>query len=413
MRTKQVQIETLKLAGYNPRQISNDDMASLVNSIREFGMVEPIVVNRDNTVIGGHQRIVACKQLSIAKVPVVYVDLPKKKEKILNLALNRIHGDWDTEKLAVVLEELKMNDGNDLHLTGFQLEEIGEILDSQIEDDGSGDDFDAQAEAQKIKKPKSKRGQVYQLGRHRLMCGDATSKQDVEKLMEGKKADCIFTSPPYAVGANYPSYSDTLENLRILLNYGAQHWNQNIVSGGFVVLNFGDIASAQEILKTNNPCEYPMALEYWPIFRKHGFVLWSRRIWCKPNPRVHSPQCIGSNRAATDWEHIWSWKTSGDPIRVRVDGESCLGWIDTTHEKGVEIGKEIHVAGMAVSIAQRMVKIHSRLGRSVYDPFGGSGTTLIAAEKTDRICHMMEIDPVYVDVIRKRYKEYVSQKLTD
>lgn len=127
MRTKQVKIADLKLADYNPRQITDHDMASLVNSIREFGIVEPVVVNKNNTVIGGHQRLVACQQLSIERVPVVYVDLPKKKEKILNLALNRIHGDWDMGKLSVVLEELKLGNGDEIGLTGFELGEIDEI----------------------------------------------------------------------------------------------------------------------------------------------------------------------------------------------------------------------------------------------------------------------------------------------
>lgn len=130
MKIEHVKISDLKMAVYNPRQISNDDMASLVNSIREFEIVEPIVVNkRTGNVVGGHQRIIACKQLSIEEVPVVYVNLDEKKEKVLNLALNRIHGDWDMEKLSVVLGELKLDDMADLSLTGFSEIELGEIVD--------------------------------------------------------------------------------------------------------------------------------------------------------------------------------------------------------------------------------------------------------------------------------------------
>jgi len=132
MNTTEVKISDLKLAKYNPRQISNDDMASLVNSIREFGFVEPVVVNKDNTVVGGHQRLIACKQLGYEEVPVVYVDLSKKKEKILNLALNRIHGDWDLQKLSLVLEELKMDNGGDISLTGFSEIEIEQIINPEI-----------------------------------------------------------------------------------------------------------------------------------------------------------------------------------------------------------------------------------------------------------------------------------------
>lgn len=145
MKVEHVKISDLKFAGYNPRLISNDDMASLVNSIREFGMVEPVVVNKDNVVIGGHMRLRACNQLSIEEIPIVYVDLDKKKEKILNLALNRIHGTFDIEKLSVVLGELKLDAMDDLSLTGFSEIEIGEILDSQIDLKDSEDSFDAES----------------------------------------------------------------------------------------------------------------------------------------------------------------------------------------------------------------------------------------------------------------------------
>lgn len=128
MKIEHVKISDLKMAGYNPREMSNDDMASLVNSIREFEIVEPIVVNkRTGNVVGGHQRIIACKQLSIKEVPVVYVDLDEKKEKVLNLALNRIHGDWDMEKLSVILGELKLDDMDELSLTGFSEIELENI----------------------------------------------------------------------------------------------------------------------------------------------------------------------------------------------------------------------------------------------------------------------------------------------
>lgn len=402
METQEVKISDLKFAKYNPRQISNDDMASLVNSIREFGMVEPVVVNKDNHVVGGHQRLIACKQLSIDTVPVVYVDLPKKKEKILNLALNRIHGDWNMDKLAVVLEELKMDDGDDLSLTGFSEIEIGEILDSQIGDNGSEDNFDAESVASKIKKPKSKRGQIYQLGRHRLMCGDATSKEDVEKLMDGKKADMVFTDPPYGIGYlpdsnlkklgklkndNRSGRWDNFEEFQKFLNVSMCMILQFMGEGAcyYICMGWEHLGDILNPLAQRN-C------------RAYSVIVWDRmtpRITSYPQDYIPVNEFI-----------VYGWKRGKDRQRPSNGKEQTTIWRFKT-EKSIDME---HTTQKPITIVVNALLNSSSGNNLILDTFGGSGTTLIAAEKTGRVCYMMEIDPVYCDVIRNRYEKYVREK---
>jgi hypothetical protein len=207
-------------------------------------------------------------------------------------------------------------------------------------------------------------------------------------------------------------YEDTLPNLRGLIENGRDDVAPDRRPGGFAVLNFGDIAAGREAAGSEEPCEYPMALEYWPVFRAAGWVLWSRRVWCKPNPRVHSPWAIQSNRAATDFEHVWTWKRPGDPIVRRQDGRyaSANGWFDTTHEEGVEVGKEVHGAGHGDERGGRMLAIHSERGGIVHEPFAGTGTTIIAAQQLERRCYATELSPRFAQIALSRWERYTGEK---
>ena len=155
-----------------------------------------------------------------------------------------------------------------------------------------------------------------------------------------------------------------------------------------------------------------MAIEYWPPFRSCGWYLWSRRVWCKPNARVHSPWAIKTNRAASDWENVWTWKAPGRAIvqRINGDNQSANGWVDTSKGHGVDVGKERHGAGMAVALPLRMLPIHSPEGGHILEPFSGSGTTIIAAEMTGRACHAIEIEPRYIDMAVRRWQAFTGQQ---
>lgn len=199
MNIQKIDIKKLKPAEYNPRkdlQEDDDEYKKIKRSIKEFGYVEPIIVNDDMTVIGGHQRLKVLKELGYMEAECVIVNLDKTKEKALNLALNKISGEWDNNKLEELLAELKETD-IDMDITGFDFDEIDDIL--QDIEGTKEDDFDVEEALAEIDEPTTKLGDVWQLGRHRLMCGDSTKQKDVSILMNNSIADLILTDPPYNV----------------------------------------------------------------------------------------------------------------------------------------------------------------------------------------------------------------------
>ena len=205
MKTTDIQISKLKLAEYNPRKISDKELSNLKKSLEKFGFVQPVIINKDFTVVSGHQRIRAWKELKNETVPTVQVDITKKEEKALNLAMNRISGEWDMEKLYGVMNDLRVTD--ELEFTGFDEKEVSKILDQFLEDDIE----DSTEKLLERLPAKAKKGEIYELGNHRLMCGDSTSLDDVMNLTEAKKMDMVWTDPPYNV--NYKSSDQKLGSI--------------------------------------------------------------------------------------------------------------------------------------------------------------------------------------------------------
>ena len=287
----------LKVSPDNPREIQADRMAALVRSLREdpeMMQARPLLVRKDGTVIAGNMRLLAARELGWETIPTITVDLTDERARLWMLRDNNAYGEWEDEALAGLLLAMQ-EDGTDLELTGFGADEIDKLLASVGPHET---DADPDAVPDVPEEAESKLGEVYELGRHRLMCGDATSAEDVAKLMGGGVCHCVFTSPPYALGVDYGSYVDDLEHLRVLLPSAVSVWTSLVVAGGYFVVNFSDVVAAQEIAGTDEPCEYPMAVEYWPVFRGAGWLLHTRRIWQKPHVRVHSPWAIKSSRSA-------------------------------------------------------------------------------------------------------------------
>lgn len=386
---------------------------ALAGALNEVGWVQRVIVNRTTGhMLDGHLRVAMALERRVPEVPVSYVELEEHEEKLVLLMLDPMAGmaESDKEKLGGLLAAVQTGEAG--------LQQLLADLASENDIEGGGGAGGGTGDAASSEVPPARTtdiqtGDVIIMGRHRLICGDATDPDVLDRLFNGESADCVFTSPPYAVGVDYgDTYEDTIDSLREMLPKLAALWARLVVAGGFAVLNFGDIAAARKIAGTDEPCEYPMALEYWPVFRAEGWLLWSRRVWVKPTPRVHSMQCIGSNRAATDWEHVWTWKRPGEPILARLDGEisSVNGWIDSTRAHGVDVGKDEHGAGMAVVVADRAIAIHSRFGSIVHEPFCGTGTTLIVAEASGRRCLATELSPTYCQMTVDRWEAFTNQK---
>lgn len=398
MTVKNVKITTLKPSPYNPRHISKHDFQALKRSLEEFGLVEPVVVNKNMQIIGGHMRAEAAKSLGMEDVPIVQLDISKKKEKALNLALNRIHGEWDEQKLAEILYELKDN-VDEIELTGFTEKEINLSLDSVM--DTGEDDFDVEAEKPEV--AESKLGEVYELGEHRLMCGDATKKEDVEKLMNGEKADMVFTDPPYGIGLKRRAYDKGFmsdESSKKAKNQNLREWEDdlseeeledfsrniieairdNLVDGGRYYLWSG----RREQLSLFRDCiNEDEKMHYADII-----------IWQKNAPVLTRMEYLQSYEVCN-----YGWKQPSKKDQFMRGGSD----VDIWQCKKIANSKMIHLTQKPVELPERAIKNHSQKNDIILDLFGGSGSTLIAAEQLGRKCYMMELDPIYCDVIKKRY----------
>lgn len=413
MQTIQKSINQLIFAEYNPRRINKHDFAKLVQSIKEFGFIEPVVINKDHTIIGGHMRVRAAQELKFTEVPCVEVDLPKEKEKALNLALNRIHGEWDEDKLAELLFELE--NLPEVELTGFSESEVAKVLDTVRH--AKEDDFDTAKELEAIKEPTAKLGDLYQLGRHRLLCGDATLPESWVQLMGDERANLIFTDPPYNVDYQSPaglSYSST--------KYGD--------SGKIFNDNKSDedcVAFYVEVLKNLLTYSTDDAPIYWWFANKNnhlnrqafelaGWHFSQIVIWLKNSfvfsrgqdyHRVYEPCMFGWKKGKTHYSNK-QYANYADVFNTNfAEFEEML---DVWYAHRDNTNEYVHPTQKPVKLAERALKKSSKIGSKIVDAFGGSGSTIIACENLNRSAYVMELDPKFVDVIIKRWEQFTGEK---
>ncbi len=396
MNIKKIKIDNLVPATYNPRKDlkqSDPEYIKIKNSIENFGFVSPLIVNKDMTVIGGHQRLKVLKELKYNEIECIVVDLDKTNEKALNIALNKIQGDWDEEKLEELLQELKL-ENFDTNITGFDFDEVDSILKDIT--GSKEDDFDVEQALNEIEEPTSKQGDIWRLDKHRLMCGDSTIKENVNKLMKNNKADMVFTDPPYLMNFEGNVHADGSKS------YNAVHGK---IKNDDMSREEGDkfIFKIFEIIKQYNKgayyvCFYRLGLDY--IFRaldKLNNRYKALIIWNKGNHTLSNSDYMSKYEPI-----VYGWFKN----HLFYGNRSNFDIWDIERTKK----NDLHPTMKPVDLVVQAIKNSSKAEDIILDLFGGSGTTLIAAEQINRKCYMMELDPKYCDVIIKRWETLTGKK---
>lgn len=376
-----------KLVPYinNARTHSAEQIKKLRSSLREFGFINPVIIDKDYGIIAGHGRVAAAKEEGITEVPCVLVDyLTEAQKKAYILADNRFALDagWDEELLRVEIESLQGADF-DLALTGFDEKELADLF-AADDTEAKGNDFDVDAE---LEKPCiSKAGDVWVLGEHRLICGDSTLPETYELLMEGKKANLCITDPPYNV--NYEGSAGKIKN-------------DNMASEKFYQFLLAAFKNIEGVLEDDASIYVFHAdtegLNFRRAFADAGFYLSGTCIWKK--------QSLVLGRSPYQWQHepvLFGWKKKGKHQWYTGRKESTIWEFDKPKKNGD------HPTMKPIPLLAYPIKNSSMTNSIVLDPFGGSGSTLIACEQTGRVCRTIELDEKYCDVIVKRFIEQVG-----
>lgn len=376
-----------KLVPYvnNARTHNAQQITKLRSSLREFGFINPVIIDREYNVIAGHGRILAAKEEGIEEVPCVFVDyLTLAQKKAYILADNRMAMDagWDEELLRVEVEALQA-ESFDVGLTGFDEKDIAELFAGE-DGDAQDDDFDVDEELQKP--PVSQSGDVWLLGNHRLICGDSTKEETYAVLMDGRKANLIVTDPPYNV--NYEGSAGKIQN-------------DNMENDKFYQFLLDAFLNMEKAMADDASIYVFHAdtegLNFRKAFSDAGFYLSGTCIWKK--------QSLVLGRSPYQWQHepcLYGWKKKGKHQWYSDRKQTTIWEFDKPKKNGD------HPTMKPIPLISYPIKNSSMSNCIILDPFGGSGSTLIACEQLGRICHTIELDEKYCDVIVKRYIEQVG-----
>ncbi len=387
MQIEKLKTELLIPADYNPRKDlkpGDPEYEKLKRSMEQFGYVEPVIWNKTTShVVGGHQRLKVLLDMGITEVECVVIEMNEEKEKALNIALNKISGDWDKDKLMLLIADLQGADF-DVSLTGFEPAELDALFKDSLKDGIHEDDFDVDAELQKP--ALTKQGDVWKLGQHRLVCGDSTKADTFTLLMDGKLANLVVTDPPYNV--NYEGSAGKIKN-------------DNMDNEAFYTFLLSAFQNT-EVAMAKDASIYVFhadteGLNFRKAFSDAGFYLSGTCIWKK--------QSLVLGRSPYQWQHepvLFGWKKSGKH-NWYADRKQTTIWEFEKPKKNAD-----HPTMKPVALVAYPILNSSLSNCIVLDPFGGSGSTLIACEQTDRICYTIELDEKYCDVIVKRYIEQVG-----
>ncbi|HOT60091.1 MAG TPA: site-specific DNA-methyltransferase [Spirochaetales bacterium] len=396
-RFEKVNIDKLVPYARNARTHSKEQILQLRASLREFGFVNPCIVDKDLNIIAGHGRIIAAKEEGMTEVPCVFVEhLTEAQKRAYIIADNRLalNAGWDAEMLSVELAELQGADF-DVSLLGFDDVELNKLL-SGIED-VKEDDFDIDAELQKP--VVSKLGDVWLLGKHRLICGDSTSSDTISQLMNGAEADLVLTDPPYNVNYGdkakmFGKYDKGHRNTNTILN-------DNMEDGKFLTFLIDSFTRMYEHSKKGAAIYVFHAdsegYNFRCAFKTAGYSLRQCLIWAKSS--------LVMGRQDYQWQHepvLYGWKDGAGHAWYSDRKQTTL----IHYEKSKQ--NDVHPTMKPVGLCGYFISNSSKEGDIVLDPFGGSGSTLMACEQMNRSCYTAELEPKYCDVIVNRYIEQVG-----
>ena len=410
-------VKSLIPADYNPRKMTESERRDLEDSIKEFGTVSPLAINigkREGVLIGGHQRTTIYADLGIEWIDVMVPsrELNEEEEKRLNLRLNKNTGSWDMEKL-------KDMDLGMLLDVGFGDEELSTLWDDV---DVIDDEFDFARAVRQVKEPRIKPGEVYQLGSHRLMCGDSTDPEQVKKLMGEDLADVIFTDPPYNIGLDYSKGVGT--GGKYQGEYSAK--KDSKTKEGFSAFLRNALGNALGNAKPNCHvfvwCDERYIWLLQTLFAEHKVENKRVCLWIKnnmsPTPQVafnkcYEPCVYGTRGKPTLNKNIQNLnEIMNKEISTGNQGmDDILEMINLWMVKRDNTQSYEHPTQKPVTLAERPLKRCSSPGQIVLDLFGGSGSTLIACEQIKRKCRMIEQDPIFATVILDRWEQFTNQKV--
>ncbi len=390
---RMIPVSKLKPAEYNPRKKlkpGDKEYEKIKNSIEEFGFADPLVVNADMTIIGGHQRLTVAMALGYTEVPCAVVDVDKIREKALNIALNKITGAWDENLLAELLEDIQSSDF-DLGKTGFDPPEIEQLFNAVHDKQVKEDSFDVEEE---LKKPTfSQPGDIWILGRHRVICGDSTKPETYELLMDGEKANLLLTDPPYLVA--YSNTSGSIKNDDLSDKEGYE-----FLKNAFTCFkeNLADDSAAYVFYATSK------SRVFYDAFEDAGFRVSCGLVWRKDRLVL----------SRTDYQQnfepvIYGWKKDGKHTWYGDRKQTtCFDFDRPKSSKA-----EGHPTAKPVPLMAYLIKQSTMTNGIVLDGFHGSGSTMIACEQLDRKCRAVELDEKFVDVQVKRYIKFREGKYDD
>ena len=432
MTIERISVAAMKPATYNPRvdlKPGDPEYEHIRSSIEEFGYIDPVIWNRrTGNIVGGHQRFKILVEQGYTEIDAVVVDMDEQTEKAANMALNKAVGLWDEEKVKALLEELRI---------GFDMGAFGFDMDKYFPPEAHEDDFDAEAVYAAIEEPETKTGDLIILGSHRLLCGDSTKQKDMDRLMDGVMADLVVTDPPYNV--NYGETQSKKVEMHLDHYKGANTdsiMNDNMDDSSFRLFLQDFFLNTCSHMRAGAGIYVFHAESTGHIFRESfiasGLKLSQCLIWEKNQ--------ITLGFSDYQWKHepcLYGWKEGAAHFFIDDRTQSTILAIldkdieDMKKDELKEYAKQLkeqlemyssvifenkpqkndlHPTMKPVRLVGRLIGNSSKTGWSVLDPFGGSGSTLIAAEEMGRKAYLMEMDPKYCDVIVKRWEELTGKK---